>query len=108
MGELKRIYGADWNLEIGTLAELIYRERSGVIPAILYDQIKGYPRGYRILFGQHSSFRRLVLTLGLSLDHLGLKLVDQFRKKLSTLRPIPHRVVEGGPVFEKRVEEETL
>ena len=25
MGELKRIEGADWNLEIGTMAELIYR-----------------------------------------------------------------------------------
>ena len=29
MGELKRIDGADWNLEIGTMAELIYRERTG-------------------------------------------------------------------------------
>ena len=33
MGELKRIDGADWNLEIGTMAELIYRERTGTIPA---------------------------------------------------------------------------
>ena len=33
MGELKRVNGADWNLEIGTMAELIYRERSGTIPA---------------------------------------------------------------------------
>jgi hypothetical protein len=31
MGELKRIDGADWNLEIGTMAELIYRERTGTI-----------------------------------------------------------------------------
>ena len=33
MGELKRIDGADWDLEIGTMAELIYRERTGTIPA---------------------------------------------------------------------------
>ncbi len=45
MGELKRVNGADWNLEIGTMAELIYRERTGTIPALLFDQIKGYPRG---------------------------------------------------------------
>jgi len=32
MGELKRIEGADWDLEIGTMAELIYRERTGTIP----------------------------------------------------------------------------
>ena len=43
MGELKRIDGADWDLEIGTMAELIYRERTGTIPALLFDQIKGYP-----------------------------------------------------------------
>ena len=48
MGELKRLNGADWNLEIATLAELIYRERSGVIPALLFDRIKGYPEGFRI------------------------------------------------------------
>ena len=41
MGELKRVNGADWNLEIGALAELIYRERSGTIPALLFDQVKG-------------------------------------------------------------------
>ena len=38
MGELKRIDGADWNLEIGTMAELIYRERTGTIPALLFDK----------------------------------------------------------------------
>ena len=59
MGELKRINGADWNLEIGTMAELIYRERSGTIPALLFDRIKGYPEGFRILFGQQTSYRRL-------------------------------------------------
>jgi 3-polyprenyl-4-hydroxybenzoate decarboxylase len=58
MGELKRINGADWNLEIGTMAELIYRERSGTIPALLFDHIKGYPEGFRILFGQQTSYRR--------------------------------------------------
>jgi len=39
-GELERIDNADWNLEVGTLAELIYRERTGVNPALLFDHIK--------------------------------------------------------------------
>ena len=68
MGELKRIDGADWDLEIGTTAELIYRERTGTIPALLFDQIKGYPRGFRILFGQQTSYRRLALMAGLPMD----------------------------------------
>jgi len=103
MGELKRINGADWNLEIGTLAEVIYRERSGTIPALLFDRIKGYPEGFRILFGQHSSFRRLALALGLPMDSVGLKLVNRFKNKLNTLRPIPPRTVESGPVFENKL-----
>ncbi len=100
MGELKRINGADWNLEIGTMAELIYRERSGTIPALLFDRIKGYPEGFRILFGQQTSYRRLALMASLPLDSVGLKLVSRFKEKLHKLRPIPPRVVKTGPVFE--------
>ncbi len=108
MGELKRLNGADWNLEIATLAELIYRERSGVIPALLFDRIKGYPEGFRILFGQHASFRRLALCLGAPPDSVGLKLVDQFRRKLHSLRPIPPRIVKGGPILENQMSGEDV
>ena len=103
IGELERIAGADWNLEIGTLAELIYRERPGVIPAILFDRISGYPEGFRILFGQQCSFRRLALCFGLPLESGGLQLVEQFRRKLATLQPIPPRVVETGPVRDNQI-----
>ncbi len=103
IGELERIAGADWNLEIGTLAELIYRERPGVIPAILFDRISGYPEGFRILFGQQCSFRRLALCLGLPLESGGLQLVDQFRRKLTSLQPIPPRAVNTGPVLDNQM-----
>ncbi len=100
MGELKRIDRADWNLEIGAMAELIYRERSGTIPALLFDRIKGYPPGYRILFGQQTSYRRLALMAGLPMDSVGLKLVSRFKEKLHDLKPVPPRIVNTGPVFE--------
>src|SRR5918995_3198112 len=103
MGELKHIDGADWNLEIGTMAELIYRERSGTIPALLFDRIKGYPQGFRILFGQHSSYRRLALAAGLPMDSVGLKLVSRFKEKLNALQPIPPRIVRSGPIFENQM-----
>src|SRR3990170_1738889 len=38
MGELKKIDGADWNLEMGTLAELVARESKGPVPAVLVDK----------------------------------------------------------------------
>jgi len=103
VGELKKLRGAHWKLEIGTLAELIARERQGTIPALLFDNIPEYPTGSRILFGQYCSFRRLALTLGLPLESTGLDLVDRFRKKLSSLKPIPPRLVKTGPVLENRL-----
>ncbi len=44
-GCLVHIKGADWNLEIGALNEIM-AERKG--PALLFDKIKDYPEGYRI------------------------------------------------------------
>src|ERR1044071_1589981 len=102
-GELETIEEADWNLEVGTLAELIYRERDGINPALLFDRIKGYPKGFRILVGQNSSFRRLALTLNLPVDGNALALVDRFRKKLNALEPIPPRVVKNGPILENQL-----
>jgi UbiD family decarboxylase len=103
IGELKCIEGADCKLEMGTIAELIYRERPGVIPALLFDKIQGYPEGWRVLFGQQLSLRRLALILGLPLEASALRLVDLFRQKLSTLEPLPPRVVDQGAVLENRI-----
>ena len=68
-GELKKIDGADWNLEMGTLAELLSREtKGGAVPAVLFDNVPGYPKGFRTLFAQNASFKRMALNLGLPLD----------------------------------------
>src|SRR5204862_7495570 len=89
MGELKHIKRADWNLEIAAMAALIYRERGGTIPALLFDRIKGCPEGFRILFGQHCRYRRLALAAGLPMDRVGLKLGSRFREELDMLQPTP-------------------
>ena len=46
-GELRRIRGADWKLEMGALAEIIYREESP--PAILFEDDADYARGSRFV-----------------------------------------------------------
>ena len=46
LNEIRGVDDADWDLEVGTICELNY-ERQG--PALLFDNIKGYPKGYRIL-----------------------------------------------------------
>ena len=50
-GELKKINGADWNLEMGGITEILYREGKRPVPALLFDNIPGFPKGYRTLFG---------------------------------------------------------
>jgi len=54
-GELKSISGADWKLEMAGLAELACRESKAFIPALLFDEIQGYPKGFRALFNQLNS-----------------------------------------------------
>src|SRR5215813_2134080 len=59
IGELARINGADWDLEIGVLAEVFAHSNPGRAPAVLFDQIKGYPAGMRIVSGLDRKSTRL-------------------------------------------------
>ena len=101
MGELKVIEGADWSEEIGILRYLA-RKKDCDSPAVLFDKIKDYSPGYRVLCGISDSRNRLALTLGIDLKHAGSngELIKAVREKLKTLKLIPPRVVESGPVME--------
>jgi 4-hydroxy-3-polyprenylbenzoate decarboxylase len=99
IGELKTVCGADWNLEMAGLAEIVSREAKGTAPALLFDRIKDYPPGYRALFLQLDSVGRLALTLGLSLqtgDKVGC--VRACREQLRALKLQPARFVDRGRV----------
>ena len=56
MGELRRIPGCDWDLEIGALAEVAGRGQDA--SALLFDNIKDYPEGHRVLVGMVESLKR--------------------------------------------------
>jgi len=72
LGELKHVRGADWNLELGAISEL--NVKKDVPPALLFDEIKGYPKGYRVLTCSTSSPARLasILRLPIQKAHQGL------------------------------------
>ncbi len=99
-GELVRVSGADWKLEMGTLAEIIYHAHSANPPAILFEDIPGYPHGFRTLSGTTNSSKRLALTLGLPVPANPLDVVRAYRDRMKQHRPIPPRYVERGPVLE--------
>ena len=84
--QLKKIDGASWDLEMGAITELIYREREGTPPAVLFDKVTGYPDGFRTLFGMTCSVERMALTLGLPKVKNGIELVQAYRNKLKEFK----------------------
>jgi len=99
-GELKKISGADWNLEMGAITELIGREGKYPPPAIVFDNIPGYPQGFRTIFGTTGSVQRMALTLGLTNVKSGTDLIKAYREKSKDLKPIPPKVVKKAPILE--------
>src|SRR5688500_20249204 len=80
MGELKTLKGCDWNLEIGAITELVAHKEDG--PAVLFEDIKGYPKGYRVLSNSLSSRKRLALTLGLPSGETKMDFVKIWKDKI--------------------------
>ena len=49
LDKLKNFSGVDWDLEIGGLTELMLQLHPDNTPCLLFDNIKGYPRGWRVM-----------------------------------------------------------
>jgi 4-hydroxy-3-polyprenylbenzoate decarboxylase len=56
LGLLREVRGADWNLEIGAITDMNVK---GNKYTLLFDEIKGYPKGFRLLTGAMLDVRRL-------------------------------------------------
>ena len=105
MGELQRLQGVDLNLEVGALTELM-GERESL--ALLFDDFKGYPHGYRIISNLFRTCRRAALVMGLPVDLKGVDFLNAWRNRVLTFRPVPVQQVEGGPIFENQMGEEDI
>jgi UbiD family decarboxylase len=99
LGELRRVRGAHWNLEIGTLTELVRVEQSSP-PALYFEQIPDHPPNFRLLTGMYNSPGRLALTLQLPTDTDERGLVEAWRRKVRSLAQIPPVEVSRGPILE--------
>ena len=80
LGELKTVEGADWDLEIGAIIEMA-RKESEVAPCLLFDSIKGFAKGLRLVAGQVNSIKRVALTCGMPTDMSTMDLVAAMRRK---------------------------
>ena len=102
LGELKDVKGADAQLELGAISELNVKINGA--PALLFDEIKGYAKGFRILTCSTASPARLSSILRMPVERNHHNLVQQLRgrpKGWQTEAPKYDPVrAETGPVFE--------
>lgn len=106
LGELKKIYGVDWDKDLGGIAEILYREKAEKAPALLFDRIKGYPEGYQCLYGMLASPKRFALSLSLPLpkELKLMELLEAYREKMKGMKVLPPKYVEDGPILENVLE----
>jgi len=103
--DVQIVRGAEADLEIGAITDLWACER----PALLFDDIPGYPKGYRVLTRAVTSVGRVAATLGLPEARTKLDLVRALRGLLAERPPLAPRFVAAGdaPVLANRAEDLT-
>lgn len=93
----------DWDLEMGAIIRHCY-DIGG--PAVLFEKVKDYPKGFRALGASlgpsrkpgHSLYARTALALGLSPDAPFQLLIDHYLKQKE--KPIKPTVVKSAPCKE--------
>lgn len=98
LGEVSDVTGASWEEEIGHIVEMFHHTDDA--PVALFDEIPGYPKGYRIVANAVATRRRLALTLGLPLEIERRPLMDAFLEKTEVDQAVEPAYVDDGPVFE--------
>ncbi len=99
-GKLTRVSGADWNVEIGAIAEVNNQRENP--PALLFDNIPGYASGGRVLTCATSGVTTLARTLQLEaattralVKQLGNGAMSRWFEEA---RSKPFAYDDGGPV----------
>src|ERR687885_654351 len=105
LGQLQRVRGAHWDLEIGALTELTCTKLA-TPPTLLFEDIPDYPHGYRVATNILSTVQRLALTVGLPTDTDERGFIEAWRRRLGELAPLDPVEVspDEAPLFETRFE----
>lgn len=98
LGQCKTIENANWDLEMGLITEW----QAGIpdSPLLLFDNITGYARGFRVASNLYSNNLRTALALGLPIGASIPEQIRAWREKEKSAKLIPPVVVKTGPVME--------
>jgi UbiD family decarboxylase len=97
-GELKIIKGAEPKEEIGGIVDL-YQRKMGH-PAVMFDEVPGFPKGHRVLANILTSVPRINIALGLPPAASEMELVQWWRTYMRDKPSHKPREVNGGPVLD--------
>ena len=71
-------------------------------PLLLFDEVPGYEKGFRCLYGMLGSPLRLALGMGIDPETSGDRraMLDAYRSRIKQYQPVPPRMVSEGPVLQ--------
>src|ERR1700704_2845841 len=101
-GELKTITGAEPKEEIGGIVD-IYQRKMGN-PAVMFDQVPGFPKGHRVIANILTSVARINVALGLPPEASEMELIQWWRNYMKHAPSHVPKAVNGGPLLENVVE----
>ena len=99
LGEVRYVDGLSWEREIGMATELLHH--SDPAPAAVFDNIPGYPKGFRVLtnfFGGKRQNMNIGFAEGLNRLELSEGFLEVYENEDN--QPVPHEIVDDGPIFE--------
>ena len=105
LGELKTILGANWEDDIGGIAELMIERRGA---ALLFDEIRGYPKGYRVASNLFNTSKRTAIAFGLPPELSPQALAEHSAAVMRDFRPVPPETVPSGRVLENVLKGEDI
>jgi 4-hydroxy-3-polyprenylbenzoate decarboxylase len=103
---LRRIEGADPRFEIGAITELAAGMPAA--PALLFDAVKGFPRGLRIFTNAVTSPQRAALALGIDPALRPLDALKVWMEKRRTLKPLAPSPVKDAAFLENVLRDDAV
>ena len=102
---VSRVNDVDWNLEIGAITDLNAKQKKRVL---LFDNVKGYQRGFRLITGALLDAPRVAAALGLAPEVNDMDLVQILKQKMSDagrkLGDYSPKYVKSAPLLENSME----
>ncbi len=98
MGRLKTVEECTWQEDIGTIAELVVHSKAS--PTMIYDSIRGYEKGYRVMTNTLGGHDRVALTMRLPQGLSRKELIQKVADKISRVQYIDPEYTDSGPILE--------